>query len=307
VSKFDAYWATFWGDSSIYRGKPVDDLFLAVVADLALRLGADIDHSKHKLPGGYQEAYSLTREGEVVCNVMSGGVGAAQGSHGIRVQGANSPEVASVVRELVPFHSVSRADVAEDYCAPDVFEEIVAIVEPIAQRLGVELERVGAGWYPHQRDKGRTLYVGSRKSAVFGRIYERGKKLLGEGQQADPNYVRVELEIKPASKAKANLCMLQPDQMLGASAWSRELFAQLTGGTWERIKVGTIWSKPDQERTVQALAAQYGATLLRLRDQLGDADRVFALIEDTMSGVREVKQARARLLMEKAVEGIEAW
>lgn len=307
MSKFDAYWATFWGEEALFQGEVVPRLFDSVVVAFAKRLGADIEQPTYKLPGGYQEAFQLVKDGDVLCHFLTGGTGTAAGSHGIRVQGAHSPLVAELTRELVPHHGVSRVDVAEDYLGEGVFDFLVGLAESVALEHRVELRREGAGWYEHQRDKGRTLYVGSRKSAVFMRIYERGKKLLGEGQEADPNYVRVELEIKPGSKSKRLLGNIEPDGFWGGSAWSQELRQLMGSDRLERIKVGTIWSKPDLERTIQALARQYGAALLRLREQTGSADQVFQIIQDAMTGDRIVKQALNACKQAEAVETVEQW
>jgi hypothetical protein len=307
MSKFDAYWATFWGEEAIFQGDVVPRLFDSVIVEFARRLGAEIDQPQYKLPGGYAEAFNLVKDGDVLCHFLTGGSGSAAGSHGIRVQGAASPQVAKLIRELVPQHGLSRVDVAEDYCGEGVFDFLVGLAEGVALEHRVELRREGAGWYDHQRDKGRTLYVGSRKSAVFMRIYERGKKLLGEGQQADPNYVRVEIEIKPSSKAKRLLGFVEPDAFWGAAAWTKALYVLMGSDELERIKVGTVWSKPDMERTIQALARQYGAALMRLREQAGSAEEVFAVIQEAMDGSREVKQALKRCRESEAVETIEDW
>lgn len=305
--KFDAYWATFWGDSGFFLGEPCELLFEAVCVEFAKRLGADIEQPPHKLPGGYSEAFQLVREGEVICYFLTGGTGAASGSHGIRVQGSPSPEVADLIRELVPHHGISRVDVADDFCEEGIFDKLVSMAEAVALKHRVELRREGAGWYEHQRDKGRTLYVGSRQSAVFMRIYERGKKLLAEGQQADPNYVRVEIEVKPGSKAKRLLAHSSPQSFFGASNWTKELAEMFSGEEMDRIRVGTVWRRPELDRTIQAIAKQYGKKLLELRDTTGSADEVFRIIEEAMLGVRQVKQALRQVKQNQAVESVELW
>lgn len=308
MSKFDAYWATFRGDSAVYRGQVVPRLFDAVCVDFCRELDATPEIPKSKLPGGYQEAYQLVSSGgDVLCYMLTGGTGSAEGTHGIRVQGAASPQVAKLIRELLPSHSVSRCDVAEDFCGEGFFDWIVGKAEEIAMRRGVLLERVGEGWYPHQRDKGRTLYVGSRKSTVFLRIYERGKKLLGEGQQADPNYVRVEMQVQPKSRAKSLLGMVEPDGFWGASSWTKELAQVMGADHVQRIKVGTVWSKPDMQRSIQALARQYGQTLLDLVQVAGSADAALQVVREAMNGDREIKQALERVRAAHLVETVDTW
>lgn len=292
--KFDAYWATFWGDSGCFNGGIHQDLFQAVCVEFAKRLGCDIDLGG-KLAGGYRETFLLQREGEVVCQMVTNGSGSSAGSHQIRVQGKHSPEVAALVRELLPMHTVSRADVAVDLKAEGVFERLVKQFEQIGQEAGVTLRREGAGWYEHQRDKGRTLYLGSRQSAVMLRLYERGKKLLGEGEQADPNLVRIEVEVKPGSKAKRLLAHIEESALFGCSAWTKRIAELLGAPDLQRIQCGTVWRRADMQRAVQALARQYGQTLMRLRDQLGSADAAFSVITEAMDDDREVREALKRL------------
>lgn len=307
MSKFDAYWATFRGEEGIYRGELVPSLFDSVTADLCRKLEATPELATTKLAGGYQEAYNLVKDGETICQTLTGGAGSAEGTHQIRVQGAASPRVVELIRELIPGHAPSRIDVAEDFCGEGFFDWIIARAEEIAINRKVTLRREGEGWYEHQRDKGRTLYLGSRNSAVFLRIYERGKKLLNEGQQADPNYVRVEVEIKPKSKAKALLGMIQPDGYWGASRWTQELAQVMGADAVQRIKVGTVWSKPDMERAIQALARQYGATLMQLVEDTGGAEQALQVVRDAMTGNREIKQALERVKQNEVLQTVEAW
>jgi DNA relaxase NicK len=52
------------------------------------------------------------------------------------------------------------------------------------------------GDWVNESNKGRTLYVGSRKSGKLLRIYEKGLQLGGTFSDMFPNWVRVELEIR---------------------------------------------------------------------------------------------------------------
>lgn len=288
--KFDAYWATFWGDRGMLERYPEDNLFQAVMNRLAEDFGAEIRTARNGLPGGYSRVYELVQDGEMICYLLTGGSGSASGSHQIRVQGAWSVDIADWVRRMVPDHTISRVDVAEDYCQDGLFDKLVRRAEKIARAHGVGLERVGAGWYEHQREKGRTLYVGSRKSAVFLRIYERGKKLLGEGQQADPNYIRVEVEIKPKSAAKGLVVQMPPEAFFGCSKWTSELYTFLCCDELERVKVGTVWRPSDQERVVNHLGRQFWHSLEKLRDSLGSERAVFEAIEKAHANIVHTRE-----------------
>lgn len=302
--KFDAYWATFWGDSGVSGGVVHDRLFHGVMDQIAVRTGSEIRTSPRGLPGGYSQCYQLVKDDEVICNMLTGGSGAAYGSHQMRVQGAWSPDLAHIIRELVPEHSISRVDVAADYCAPGLFEKVVEKAESVAKAHRAKLERVGEGWYPHQKDKGRTLYVGSRQSVVYLRIYERGKKLLGEGVDADPNYIRIECEIKPKSSSKGLVAHLPPEAFFGCSNWLREIADWLGTTDLEKVKVGTIWRKSDQERLINHLGRQYWDALKMLKGTMGSAQAVFDAVQKASENIKDTRGVLRRLRESEAVKNI---
>ena len=302
--KFDAYWATFWGERGESGGVFHERFFHGVMDQIAVRIGAEIRTAARGLPGGYGQCYQLVKDEEVICHMLTGGSGAAFGSHQMRVQGAWSPDLTELIRELVPAHGVSRVDIASDYCAPGLFEKVVEQAEAIGKNHRVKLERVGEGWYPHQKDKGRTLYVGSRQSVVFLRIYERGKKLLGEGVDADPNYIRIEAEIKPKSSAKGLLAHLEPEVYFGCSNWLKELAMWLGASDMERVKVGTVWRKSDQERLVNHLGRQYWDALKMLKGSMGSAQAVFEAIEKANTSIKDTRGVLRRLRESEGVKNI---
>lgn len=295
---FDAYWGTFRGDLVLQDNGELPPtevrLFDRTLVSLCTALGADVEQAPYKLPGGFRETFQIVRNGDVIAHALTGGSGMAENTHQVRVQGAASPEVTEAFRAIHPFHGVSRYDVAQDYCAEGIFDQLVAIAEDVAKQYRVELNRVGAGWYEHQSDKGRTLNVGSRNSAVFLRLYERGKKLLAEGEIADPNYVRLELEVKPSSKAKTLLCSITADQGFTVSAWTSELARRLDIPVFNGLRVGTVWSPKDESKFVHNLARAFGKKLLEMEKKFG-AEEVMRLVESAVTKNQECIRALREL------------
>jgi len=102
---------------------------------------------------------------------------------------------------------------------------------------------------------GRTIYVGSPSSMVRIRVYE--KWLESPGQYVEGTN-RVEVQLRPPSRAKTRVSMWTPAETFCASELSRRVAGML--GT-EIAKPGTLQKSkgtPDLERTLAAMGKQYG-------------------------------------------------
>ena len=93
-------------------------------------------------------------------------------------------------------HRVTRADVALDFDREGIAEQAFRVALEIATREKLAVKMLG-DWRPDgEREGGRTLYVGSTKSAYFLRLYEKGlhPEQIGVGR---PNWFRIEAQITP--------------------------------------------------------------------------------------------------------------
>lgn len=139
-------------------------------------------------------------------------------------KGESSPQLVSAVRKHLPEHTVSRADVCEDYDEEGAFTRLVALCR---KHKG---DRTYGGFVKvsDNPQDGRTYEVSKRKdSAVYGRAYQAG--LMRERLHlCRPNWARMEFECKPRSEHKAVAADLQPLQFLGMAAWSKRLAEALT-------------------------------------------------------------------------------
>lgn len=102
---------------------------------------------------------------------------------------------------------------------------------------------------------GRTLYVGAPSSAVRVRVYE--KWLESPGMYVEGTN-RVEVQLRPPSRAKGEVSRWGPVETFCASRLTRRLADALeldvaTPGSLQKSK-GT----PDLERTLEAMGEQYG-------------------------------------------------
>ena len=152
---------------------------------------------------------------------------------------------------LQPFeHRVTRADVCLDYCEDGLFEYMAAVLTKFAILNDLKIEQMG-DW---ERGKARTLYIGSRSSTAFLRLYEKGQKEGG-----NPFWIRLEFEFKPKGKAGYNCAKYQPAEFLGSCRWVRKVLGKL-GIDYLALgqSIGTIRKPQDSARAKLALLRQYG-------------------------------------------------
>jgi hypothetical protein len=107
---------------------------------------------------------------------------------------------------------------------------------------------------------GRTIYVGSPASSVRVRLYE--KWLESPGLYAEGTN-RVEVQLRPPSRAKSMVSGWTPAETFCASQLTRRLATELVGvaahpGTLQKQR-----ETPDLERTVEFMCEQYGPGVRR--------------------------------------------
>jgi len=211
---------------------------------------------------GYERAYNVVRGDSVLARVQWGG-----NSVGTRVwasaSGDRAPAFAAVVRDEFRGHNLLRADVAIDYCEPGAWDSLYALGLETADQFRLKVEHRGD--YHREKD-GRTLYIGSRSSAAYKRIYEKGKQTGG-----DPDHVRAELELKPQNaKAKQVYAYASPEQMWMATRWTQHLLKVLTGvDGMQPAPPGTIRQLTDDDRALEFMFKQYGNVLRRKLEAMG--------------------------------------
>lgn len=227
---------------------------------------------------GYERAYKITRGDTVLARVQFGGPSVG-GNVWACATGENAPEFSSIVRGQFPGHKLLRADVRLDYDEEGAWESLSALAIDTADRYRLKVEHHGDF---HREEGGRTLNIGSRSSAAFERVYEKGKQL---GQS--PNWVRAELELKPQNdKAKVLYGYASPEQMYMATKWTQHLYEALNGpsAAMRPAPPGTLRKRSDDERALDFMAKQYGNVLRRKLEALGgDLDAFGAFIAEIIS------------------------
>jgi hypothetical protein len=252
-----------------------------LLAELCLAMGAE-HRAARPLPGrGYPHAAALVDQNTErrLALVMWDGKRKphvfAEGT-----ESYDSPALWNALRErCAGLWTPSRIDPALDFEHPDWFDVLSAALIDIAKRRGMEIDHKG-DW---TRGKGRTLYVGSRQSGFYIRLYEY-RDHHGYGPA-----VRLEVEIKLKADHRAMLAAAAPDALLVLSPVVHELLTRL-GVDITRFPV-TSGTKPPPsiERDLAFLARQALPALLRAVAEYGSEAAALEAIQqyaDTTKAVR---------------------
>lgn len=174
---------------------------------------------------------------------------------------------------------ISRVDACLDVSAPGAFEALREAAVKFCRARRMPVPKVMGTETPQD---GLTVYLGSKQSEVRARIYTKGLQLIAAGEDADPDWVRIEFEFRnlPSAK-KAGFGRLTPGQMVRAYVWPRQfiaLAANVIGLTdavrrAERSKVQLEEQMKDLHTTAAHGAAQYAKTFVRLAAQEIAAER----------------------------------
>jgi hypothetical protein len=105
------------------------------------------------------------------------------------------------------------------------------------------------------KSTGRTLYLGSPQSMVQVRLYE--KHLESPGQYEDGTN-RVEVQLRPPSRAKATVSTWTPAETFCATKLTRRVAKGLGSDVSHPATMQKDRGTPDLERTMQYMALQYG-------------------------------------------------
>ena len=253
-----------------------------VLETLQNALGAEVKATRGM--HGYKHGYELVGPAGTVARVLAGG---DNGDPHAWASGEDTEAFVDLVRSTWPDeHQVTRMDAAEDFQGPGSWDKLNGECLAIADELRLKVSQ--AGDY-HRLEDGRTLYVGSRKSPTFIRLYEKGKQLRAkviQGAELIPaDWVRMEAQIRPQKTAKKAAAYVSPQEAWGFSAWTGELAKRCLDIDVPRVQMN-VWREADDERAFHFMVRQYGPMLERLRADLGDWACVGLQLGDAIAKAR---------------------
>lgn len=216
------------------------------------------------------------KERVAVCDVSGFETGSISwgGSHGdlvmVEVKGERTPHIVERLRSTYE-HRCTRVDSCYDV------DEIGAFDSLLTQCIGVKkqfkLKGSKAGDWEDFPEDGRTLYLGAQASPVRSRLYEKGRQ--PEYRHLNrPNWIRLELQVRPSKDAKDVFSKADSLAVWGASAWSKELASRVLAAELPSLPAGTVYRQSETERAIAWMCKQYGPHLLTLRNDLGSWESV---------------------------------
>ena len=204
----------------------------------------------------------------------------------LRISGKITDDLASMVRENFPQHSVSRADVAYDFSEEGGFERTCNVLGVAAKDARV---KSGYAIMPREKEKGTTLNLGSPQSEAMIRCYEKGKELLAkryvEPEEFDPHHYRVEFQFRPQKRAKQMFAGCSPEMMLGYSQWVSRV-----AGALLKLEIPPMERDPHQttdlDRSIAHMTKQYQGMLRKLAER--ENTRYFGIEDPTGRDLKDI-------------------
>lgn len=237
----------------------------------------------------YLRSRTISSGGDRVATILHGGT---NGHPNVEASGNRAPALAAMLRAGGE-HRVTRCDVAVDLHGVGLFDELGKVAASIAKEQRLTFRRISS---PLDRTAGDTVYIGSRKSTVFARIYEKGKADRAAYSDVDADmlsgWVRCELEVKPQKEMKARAATVEPDEFWGIAAWTARLADEALNMSPEPLPFHPRRMASD-ERAYAFAVAQYRAVMQRLCADKFDGDRraFMAKLEADLFSYGEAEQA----------------
>lgn len=209
----------------------------------------------------------------------------------IEVKGERTPGVVEHIRNAAP-HRCTRVDACADFDAPGSFSRLLR--HCLAVKKGHHLWGDRRGDWEDHPERGRTQYLGATSSPVRARLYEKG--LQPEYLHlARHDWVRLELQVRPAKEAKEAFAKLSAVEVWGASKWSRDLAALALQEHVDPHPAGTVYRLTSQDHKLRWMCRQYGGALMQLADDCGGWDVAGLTLRDVLAEVqRDDKRTRRR-------------
>lgn len=251
----DTNYSWDWYQATMDPKYQVYDLVRWLESGLGYGEGGVPDRGLH----GYEHSlvYSFAR-------LMWGGCNAEYGAHLQITGGFDCHRFTSCLRADYPEHRVSRCDVCVDFLESKGFDAAVQMAGWICKKNNIQT-RLAGDWL--EAKKGRTLYAGCLQSSHQMRLYEKGKEQIDKriDLDANPDWFRLEFQIRPEKQRKAVAASLSPDEMPRTSKWTAAM-SQAFGLSFGRgVKLTNNEKKKSKEiQTLEHMLHQYASTLQKV-------------------------------------------
>jgi len=272
--EFDAYTATV-------RGVDPSDM-LKMLFD---RRCVGWDMRQGRGHHGFETRVALRDEtGGEAAAVAWGGMHADAGTVMIEVKGSPSRDMVPMIRDRYPDHACTRVDAAYDLDKVGAWDELLTEVVDVKSKFNLRGEKRGDWDFP---DDGRTMYLGAT-STVRVRLYEKGK----QPEYRDcghPDWVRLEVQVRPKKEARQVYTTLDAMEVWGASKYTRELASRVLQRELDPFPAGTVRRLSSRDRALDFMCEQYGSHLLSLKEDLGSWECLGLTLSEMIARKRRSK------------------
>lgn len=262
-----------------YYAATINDSKNNVLGALEASLGGNVLPMKSGMHN-YAEGYKIIASEEVVATVFAGG------NNGANPHAFSSSDKAIQFRDVCRIewadsHKVTRIDVCEDYQSPTLFDDMVLKLKEVATRKRVRVDTQG-DWLSETNPFGRTMYLGSTKSPVRFRMYEKGKKHANElytsrglvtPEEFPTDWVRMEAQVRPQNAQRDVAAKSTLEDIWGFSKWLNEVGVLVHGVEMPRVNASVADRSSDEDKFM-VLAKQYGRFLKRMSVELGGYEQL---------------------------------
>lgn len=172
--------------------------YFEAVEEIALAYGGDIDVRTVPARNGWRHAVQLHHGSRVYCTISMENSATVKRCFNLQFTGSNSTRGSEIARRLFPGHSVTRVDVAIDACFSGSSSGLTTgtvLAGCVDIAVNHRLSTAMLGDWSGREESGRTLYIGSAKSALRVRVYEKGRQ--PDTIPSDPDWLRFELVCRP--------------------------------------------------------------------------------------------------------------
>lgn len=239
--------------------------------------GSSLTHGRGRL-NYHNTVQVVTSSGDLLASVLHGG---PNGSPHVVCTGPRAHRFAEGIRKLYPEHRVSRMDSAVDVQGD--FNQTRELLQDFAARRDMHQSEASSGY---GATLGRTFYVGSPKSRVRVRAYEKWAELLAKGEDPDQvprDCIRYEVQHRPDKDAKARAASVTPEGAWGLTEWSYDLSQDVLGLETHRMPF-QYRQRSSFERSKAAMLNQYRNLFHHLLGQHGSPEAVGADIFACLRG-----------------------
>lgn len=283
-ARFDWYQATVSGEVPS---------IMAALSDIA-PTGAPRWEDMQRAPHGYAFGRRLNDGDGQVAMVWWGGT--HELPHVVS-SGETAQPVSELLRTRFP-HRVTRADACIDYADPGAYDRLQDLALDVARERKIKVGTAGDHLITKE---GRTVYLGAPSSHTRLRIYDKAAELRHKFRNdirhltVPDNLARLEFQVRPQTiDAKYHAARLSPIELMGSTAWGRELMKRVGDMDIEPFAAGKVWRQADDDRAYAAFLAQYGGLLSRIKGDLGSWACVGEQIGHDLSELTASKMRRRR-------------